>query len=183
MDELSEIIKGCKKQKPQYQQKLYEQYSAKLFGVCRYYSDNYEDAQDTLQEGFVLIFSRIKQYTGKGSFEGWMRRVIVNVALEKHRRKKPLYNVSDVYQFEAVLNYNDIIENISAKDLLELIKELSPQYKIVFNLFAIEGYSHKEIAKELGISEGTSKSNLARARGILQEKVKKHFKVANVTHG
>ena len=140
-----------------------------------YYSSGHAEAQDHLQDGFYLLFKKIRKYSFKGSFEGWARRLFVNMILQKFRKRKPLYNITDHADIDDYFNYEHIEQDITAADLMEVIQELSPQYRMVFNLFAIEGYSHKEIASELGISEGTSKSNLSRARGILQEKVLKMF--------
>ncbi|MBI9033500.1 MAG: sigma-70 family RNA polymerase sigma factor [Bacteroidales bacterium] len=146
-----------------------------MFGVCRYYSKDYTEAEDVLHEGFIKVFKKINQFEGKGVFEGWLRRVFVNTALERYRKQNILYPVEDYHQFvELADNYN-AVEQITTKDLYAIIQELSPKYKMVFNLYAIEGYQHKEIAEMLGISEGTSKSNLARARTILQKKVKERF--------
>jgi len=173
---LEEIIKGCVSQKRESQSELYKLFSRKLFAVCYSYSKDYTEAEDTLHDGFMKIFSNISQYTYKGSFEGWMRRIIVNTALEKYRMQKHLY-VDDDFEYNEDISYDEIISNISANDLLEIIKELPPKYKMVFNLFAIEGYTHKEISEMLKISEGTSKSNLARARFILVKKVENKFYV------
>ena len=179
MDELSEIISGCIKEKSKSQEALFNRFSDKMFGVCRYYAKDYSEAEDILHEGFMKVFNNIKKFKGTGSFEGWMRKVFVNTALERYRKKSFIYAVEDVYEYANEINTNEIISNISANDILQLIRDLSPKYRMVFNLYAIEGYSHKEISEMLGISEGTSKSNLARARGILQKKVKKHFYIDN----
>ncbi|MCK4661610.1 MAG: sigma-70 family RNA polymerase sigma factor [Bacteroidales bacterium] len=146
-----------------------------MFGICLRYSKDYTEAEDTLQEGFIKVFENISSFKFKGSFEGWLRRIMVNTALEKYRKQNVLYPVSDIFEYAEDIGYDDITSDISAGDLLKLITELSPQYRVVFNLYAIEGYSHNEISKKLGISTGTSKSNLSRARQILQEKVKKLY--------
>jgi len=174
--DLEEIIKGCIFRKREYQSKLYKLFSKKLFAVCYSYSKDYAEAEDTLHEGFMKIFSNISQYSFKGSFEGWMRKIIVNTALEKYRMQKHLYVVDD-FEYAEDIGYDEIISNITANDLLDIIKELPPKYKMVFNLYAIEGHSHKEISGMLKITEGTSKSNLARARYILKDKVEKHFSI------
>ncbi|NTW34446.1 MAG: RNA polymerase sigma factor [Bacteroidetes bacterium] len=176
---LEEIIKGCVFQKRESQAELYKLFSRKLFAVSYSYSRDYSEAEDTLHDGFMKIFSNISQYSFKGSFEGWMRRIIVNTALEKYRMQKHLY-VDDDFEYNQDIGYEEIISNINADDLLEIIKELPPKYKMVFNLFAIEGYSHKEISEMLKISEGTSKSNLARARYILIDKVRKQFPINTI---
>ncbi len=175
MKELDKIIKGCVSGKRKDQEKLYKLFSRKLFAVSLIYTKDYSAAEDILQEGFIKIFTNIKQYKNKGSFEGWMRRIIVNTALEKFRKQSHLFTVSEIEEINEEFSYQDIVSEISAKDLIKLIQELTPQYRVVFSLYAIEGYSHKEIAKKLKISPGTSKSNLSRARKILQEKVKEQF--------
>ena len=142
-----------------------------MYGVCLIYSRDAEEAKDILQEGFIKIFQKLDQFTGKGSFEGWMRRIFINSALEKFRVKKAILLVDEDMEVLAGEVDDKIIDLLSAKDLLQMIQDLSPQYRLVFNLYAIEGYSHKEISKRLNISVGTSKSNLSRARSILQEKV------------
>ena len=142
-----------------------------MYGVCLMYSRDTEEAKDILQEGFIKIFQKLNQFSGKGSFEGWMRRIFINSALEKLRIKKAVLLADEDMEVLAGEVDDKIIDLLSAKDLLQMIQDLSPQYRLVFNLYAIEGYSHKEISKRLNISEGTSKSNLSRARSILQEKV------------
>ena len=151
-------------------------FSARMFGVCLRYTGSREDAQDVLHEGFLKIYEKIEQFEFRGSFEGWIRRIMVNTALEKFRNQNKLVKSQDsIEEFERSEN-TDLTDSITVKELLEMIKELSPQYRVVFNLYAIEGYSHKEISEMLGITEGTSKSNLSRARTILQEKVNEYYK-------
>jgi len=174
-DQLEEIIKGCKAGKTKDQDILFRNYSSELFGVCLYYSKDYTEAEDILHDGFMKIFKNISKFRYKGSFEGWMRRIMINTALEKFRKERHLHAISDIEDHEEDFISEDVISSITAKDLIALIQQLSPKYRMVFNLYAIEGYTHKEIGKMVGISEGTSKSNLARARAILQKKVKKHF--------
>ncbi len=170
-----ELIKACQKGKRDAQSELYRLCYKKMYGVCLYYAKDETEAMDHLQDGFFHLFQNIGKYSFKGSFEGWMRRMFVNLILQSFRSKKLLFPVSTHALENESYSYNDIISNITASDLLEIIKSLSPQYRLVFNLFAIEGYSHKEIAEKLGISEGTSKSNLSRARSLLKEKVMHKF--------
>jgi RNA polymerase sigma-70 factor (ECF subfamily) len=172
---LDEIIKGCKDGRIKDQERLYNLFSSILFGVCLYYSKDRTEAEDLLHDGFMKIFSNIATYRYKGSFEGWMRKIMINTALEKFRREKHLHPLSDLEDKEEELYAEDTISNISADDLVNMIQNLSPKYRMVFNLYAVEGYSHKEISEMLGISEGTSKSNLSRARTILQRNVNKYF--------
>ena len=150
-------------------------FADKMFGVCLLYTQDYAAAQDVMQDAFVKVFKNLNSFKFNGSFEGWVRRIMVNTALERYRKKHFLYAVSDVEDYKDNLVYDDFLDEFSAQDILKLVQELSPQYQVVFNLYAIEGYSHKEIAEKLGIAEGTSKSNLSRARKILQEKLIKHF--------
>jgi RNA polymerase sigma factor (sigma-70 family) len=175
LTQLDEIIKGCVAGKPEAQETLYKKYSGKLFGICLRYTKDYSAAEDVLQEGFIKILTNISSYKGTGAFEGWMRRVVINTALERFRKQFQMYPITEINESEIGLKYDDILDNINAKDLLGLVKELPPAYKMVFNLYAIDGYSHKEIAQKLNISVGTSKSNLSRARKLLQNKVEEHF--------
>ncbi len=154
------------------QEQLYRLFAPKMFGVCLRYSRDKTEAEDNLQEGFIKVFTSIKGFRHEGSFEGWMRRIMVNVSLEKFRKQQLMYPVEDVTIYEGQQFSNDILANISAQELTVLIQELTPRYRMVFNLYVIEGMSHEEIGKEMNISSGTSKSNLARAREILKSKVK-----------
>lgn len=179
MNNYLEIIKACLKGNRLAQNRLYQIFADKMYGVCLRYADNEDEAKDILQDGFIKVFTNLKQFNNKGSFEGWIRRIVVNTALEKFRDKNHMFAVSMEAEYDSNKNhYDHILSELSAKDLLKLIQELSPQYKTVFNLYAIEGYSHKEICNILDIKEGTSKSNLSRAREILKEKVNKHYNVS-----
>jgi RNA polymerase sigma-70 factor (ECF subfamily) len=171
-----QLIKGCIEGKSKAQHDLYKLFADEMFGVCLYYSPDHAMAEDTLHEGFIKVFQNLKGFKGEGSLKGWVRRIMINTALEKFRKKGPLY-VLDNEDYEDVedIDRESIISNISADDLIGLIQELTPQYRMVFNLYALEGFSHKEIAQKMNISEGTSKSNLARARMVLQKKVKEKF--------
>ena len=173
--EIDDIIRACQKDDKLARENLYLRYHRKMFAVCMYYSSGRAEAEDHLQDGFYHLFRKIKKYSFQGSFEGWMRRLFVNLILQKYRQKKPLYNLTDCDFQDESTSYEHILEEITAADLMDLIQELSPQYRVVFNLYAIEGYTHKEIAERLEISVGTSKSNLSRARGILQNKIKTKF--------
>jgi len=144
-----------------------------MYAVCLQYSGNDDEARDILQDGFIKIFENLAYYKYEGSFEGWMHRIIVNTALEKYREKNNLYRVDDIDtipELDADPDNNDY-SGLEAVDLLDMIRELPPKYRMVFNLYAIEGYTHKEISRMINISEGTSKSNLSRARAILQRKI------------
>lgn len=173
MTEIKDIISGCLKGNRRDQELLYRRHAARLYAVCLQYSGNDEEARDILQEGFIKIFENLVNYKHEGSFEGWMRRIIVNTALEKYRSKHLLHRVDDIDQIPEpdADPENEDYAGLQAFDLMTIIRDLPPKYRMVFNLFAIEGYSHKEIGKMMNISEGTSKSNLSRARVILQRRV------------
>jgi RNA polymerase sigma-70 factor (ECF subfamily) len=175
---LTNIIKACQKGDRDSQKQLYTLFASRLYGVCLRYSNNEEDAKDLLQEGFIKIFRNLKQYKHNGSFEGWMRKIIVNTALEKFRKSERSLAVEDEdYMDTLQLNYEHVLQDLGYKDLMKMVQELSDQYRIVFNLYVIEGFSHKEISQKLDIGEGTSKSNLSRARELLKEKVRSQFKI------
>lgn len=175
-DSIENIVEGCRRKKPQAQRMLYEMFSSRMFGVCLRYAGSKDDAQDILHEGFLKIFEKIEQFEARGSFEGWVRKIMVNTALEKYRSQYRTVRLDDDNREADEQNQNEMADNITVNELLSMIRELTPQYRVVFNLYAIEGYSHKEISGMLDISEGTSKSNLSRARAILQEKVKHYYK-------
>ena len=147
-------------------------FAPKMYAVCLRYSRNQDEARDNLQDGFIKIFENIGQFRGAGSFEGWVRKIMVNTALQKYRGRYQLYALSDNESKAGNIPVDNISEIMGEKELLAMIQELPPRYKLVFNMYAIEGYSHKEIGEMLNITEGTSKSNLSRARDILQERVK-----------
>ncbi len=175
MEELDKLIQDCAAGKQQAMARLYHIFSPKMYGVCLRYAKDTSDAEDSLQEGFLKVFTNIKSFRNEGSLEGWIRRIMVNVSLEKYRKQRLLYSVEDVSIYDKENNFSDVIADISANDLLDMIQELPPRYKLVFNLYVMEGMSHQDIAKEMNITEGTSKSNLARARMILQQKVNQRF--------
>jgi RNA polymerase sigma-70 factor (ECF subfamily) len=175
LTQLDDIIKGCIAGKPEAQEALYKKYSGKLFGISLRYTKDYSAAEDVLHEGFIKIYKNISNFKGTGSFEGWIRRIIINTALERFRKHFQMYSISDVNEAEDSIKYNHILTELAAKDLLKLIQDLPTAYKMVFNLYAIDGYTHKEIGTILNISEGTSKSNLSRARKILQAKLEDKY--------
>lgn len=177
-NKIQDIINGCIKEDRESQGLLFSLYSAKMFALCLYYSKNKTDAEDYLHNGFIKVFHNIKQYKGKGSFEGWLRKIFVHTILEEFRKIKIQSSNIEAENIVQESFSEDIISQLNSEEMIKLIQELSPAYRLVFNLFAIEGYSHKEIAKMLSISEGTSKSNLARARKILQNKLKLHFQIS-----
>jgi RNA polymerase sigma-70 factor (ECF subfamily) len=173
LPEIKNIISGCLNGNRRDQELLYRRHAAKLYAVCLQYSGNDEEARDILQDGFIKIFENLVHYKHEGSFEGWIRRIVVNTALERFRNRHNLYRVDDIDSIsepEAEPD-NEDYAGLEAFDLLYIIRELPPKYRMVFNLYAIEGYSHKEVGNMLNITEGTSKSNLSRARSILQRRV------------
>lgn len=165
----TELAERCKKQDRQAQKELFDTYAASMLSLCCRYIKDRAEAEDVMITGFTKIFSRIDQYKGEGSFEGWMRKVIVNEALSQLRKTKNMYLEMDLEVADRQPDLQPLENNLEAEDLLKVITELPEGYRIVFNLFAIDGYSHKEIADQLGISENTSKSQLSRARTHLQK--------------
>ena len=168
---LKKLIQRCAKNDRKAQAEVYQLFSGKLFALCLKYSKNYVQAQDNLQDGFITIFDKIGQFNSKGSFEGWMKRIMINTALQKYRNKRLLSLVSEEIPDDITVEIDE--ETVSLDYLLNIIQELPDRYRMVFNLYVLDGYSHKEIAKKLEISEGTSKSNLSRARTILKNKIEK----------
>jgi len=166
---LEQLIKDCQDNSIKAQEQLYRLFAPKLFAVCLKYSRNRADAEDNLQDGFLLIFRKIGQYRFQGSFEGWAKRVMVNNVLQKYRTEGIFEIVSENLPEEAEVEIE--ADDISMEYLMAIIQQLPDRYRMVFNLYVIDGYSHKEIAEMLSITDGTSKSNLARARMILKEKI------------
>ncbi|MDH7447350.1 RNA polymerase sigma factor [Aquimarina sp. 2201CG14-23] len=166
---LDQLIKNCKKQDAKAQEQLYRLYGSKLFSICLKYSNNYASAEDTLQDAFITIFNKIEQYKSQGSFEGWIKRITINTALQKYRKQKVFEIIGEEQIEEVEVEIDE--DQVSLDYLLEIIQQLPDRYRLVFNLYVLDGYSHKEIAEMLDISNGTSKSNLARARKILKEKI------------
>ncbi|MFD2908642.1 RNA polymerase sigma factor [Flavobacterium ardleyense] len=167
---IEQLINDCTKKNIKAQEQLYRLLAPKLFGVCLKYSRNYEEAQDNLQESFLIIFEKIGQFKHKGSFEGWAKRVVINYTLQQYRKQNIFEIVSENIADEEHVEIDD--ESVSLEFLTKIIQELPDRYRLVFNLYVMDDYSHKEIATMLNINIGTSKSNLARAKGILKEKIK-----------
>lgn len=169
-----QLVERCLKKDPLAQKQLFEFYSKKMMGVCLRYSKDFDDAQDILQMGFVKVFEKLELYTYQGSLEGWIRRVIVNTALDNIRKNKKFLKNIEIDRVDYQLQNEDenVLDSLSARDLLKVIQAMPTGFKTVFNMFAIEGYSHKEIAEELNISVSTSKSQFSRARVYLQKKIK-----------
>jgi RNA polymerase sigma-70 factor (ECF subfamily) len=156
------------------QSEIYKLYADVLFGISLKYSRNYQDAEDTLQDSFLIIFDKIKQYNNKGSFEGWLKRIVINTALQKYRKKNHLQLIKEVSDTEEVVEIDFEDTDVDIGFLLKLVQELPDKYRLVFNLYVLDSYSHKEISEMLNISEGTSKSNLSRARKKLKKELQAH---------
>jgi RNA polymerase sigma factor (sigma-70 family) len=166
-----DLIEKCKAANGKAQELLYKQFASKMLAVCLRYAVDKMEAEDMLQNGFVKVFQKINDFRNEGSFEGWMRRIMVHSAIEYHRKhhKMQLVDIEDS-GYEQSVN-PAAASNLDAKDLMKLIQQLPTGYRMVFNMYAIEGYSHREIAEIAGITEGASKSQLSRARGILKQKI------------
>ncbi|MBU0486700.1 MAG: RNA polymerase sigma factor [Bacteroidetes bacterium] len=170
-----QLIQRCLKGDSVAQELLYRRFAAKMYGVCLRYTGKREDAQDVLQDGFIKVFGNLSAYKGDGSLEGWIRRIFINTAINHCNRNMFIFSELEKNEY-AHFTPEDVLSELSVKELLVFVQELPEGYRIVFNLYAIEGYSHKEIAETLGISANTSKSQLSRARVALQEKIKKNLK-------
>jgi len=168
----SDLIRGCMESDRRMQEELYRRFSPRMYAVCLRYAGNAEEAEDILQEGFIKVFKKLDSFRNEGSFEGWIRRIFVNTAIEHFRRKKYLLPVTEKEENTIEGKYTSVLDELGAKDIMALVQELSPGYRTVFNMYVVEGYTHKEIADQLGISEGTSKSQLSRAKVILQDMVR-----------
>ncbi|APX98835.1 RNA polymerase sigma factor [Lacinutrix venerupis] len=167
---LEKLIQNCKINDTKAQSELYKLYSSKLFSLSLKYSRNYAEAEDNLQDAFITIFKKIEQYKNKGSFEGWLKRITINTALQRYRTQGVFDIVNeDLIEDEAITIEDE--DNIPLDYLLKIIQELPDRYRLVFNLYVMDGYSHKDIAQMLNITSGTSKSNLARARQTLKDKI------------
>jgi len=167
----TDLIAACKKQNAKAQRMLYDRYAPIMLGLCRRYVRGELESEDVMINGFMKVFSKIDLFEGKGSFEGWMKRIMINESLSYIRKNKSMYLETDIEVAEREPDFDKISTELEAKDLLKLVNELPSGYRTIFNLYAIEGYSHKEIAELLDINENTSKSQLSRARQQLQKKI------------
>lgn len=172
MEDLKQIVYGCIKGKRQLQSKLYKMFASEMYGVCLRYTGNESDAQDLLQEGFVKIFEKLKDFQWKGSLEGWMKKIFIRLALDKYKSKFSLLSIDDVNTNDDLSDKEaSALDELSVKEILLMIQQLPEQYRTVFNLYVVEGHSHQEIAEMTGIGVSTSRSNLVRAKNILREKI------------
>lgn len=167
-----DIVKGCKEGKKEWQKKLFERYAPKMLAICARYCPSIEEAEDVLQEGFIKVFRNLNDFKFQGSLEGWIRRIMINTALNylklntKHMRNEDIDELEEQYQPEFTVSDKDQLEEI-----MKALQSLPDGYRTVFNLFEIEGYNHKEIARMLNVSVNTSKSQLLKARRILRKKL------------
>jgi RNA polymerase sigma factor (sigma-70 family) len=164
-----ELLEGCLRKERMYQEMLYRKYSRKMYAICQAYARDKDMAQDILQDSFVKIFLKINTYTHQNSLEGWIRRVVTNTAIDYFRQSRRLNNFIElVEEHNQQVSEDNITKAINVEEILYFLRKLPEGARVIFNLYAIEGYTHKEIADRLSISEGTSKSQYSRARGILQ---------------
>ncbi|MFD2583503.1 RNA polymerase sigma factor [Pedobacter vanadiisoli] len=168
---IDDLMEGCKAGDRKMQELLYRQTAAKMLAVCMRYAKDRMEAEDVLQMGYIKIFQKIKEYRGDGSFEGWIRRVMVNTAIESYRKNLRSLNVVEIDEAYEQPSTGFDFGTLGMQDLMKVIQKLADGYRMVFNMYVIEGYSHKEIGEALGISEGASKSQLSRARAILKEEI------------
>lgn len=174
------LINGCIEWDRNAQNRLYKLFCSKMMAVCYRYSKSREEAEDTLQEGFMKVFENIKHFKKEGSLEGWIRRIMVNTAIQKFRKNSGMFPVDSIENVQLALDQyqeEDTLSKLGAKELIQLIQKLPPKCQLVFNLYVFEGLKHREIAERLGITEGTSKSNLSDARSILQKSIAKNMRI------
>ena len=172
-----QLVEGCSKGKRHYQQALYERYASGMFAVCKRYCPMEQEAEDVLQESFIKVFDRIGQFRKESSLGWWIKRIVVNTALNANRSKLYLYPMVDVQELNQADGQGTNLEQYQMQELLEMIRSLPDGCRVIFNLYAIEGYKHHEVAKMLNISEGTSKSQYARARSLLRSKMNEQEEV------
>lgn len=173
-----ELVNGCRRRNRNAQKQLYETYAGKMYTLCYRYVHDVMEAEDILVTAFTKIFEKIDQFKGEGSFEGWIKRIVINESLAFLRKNKAMYLETDLQQADRELNYDQLSDHLEVEELLEMIHELPSGYRAVFNMYAIDGYTHKEIAEHLGISENTSKSQLSRARLYLQKMLSQYNRVS-----
>ncbi|MAY85074.1 MAG: RNA polymerase subunit sigma-70 [Flavobacteriales bacterium] len=179
-DTVKEVVEACARGDREYQKQLYKAMYSSMMAVCYRYASRREDAKDLFQEGFIKVFDKIGKYNFKGSLQGWIRRIMVNHAIDHYRRNKNKFSMSESLMEAERIPEKDldesVFEDITADELLSLVQELSPVYRSVFNMYVLDDYTHAEIAEELGISEGTSKSNLSKAKRNLKTMVLQKIK-------
>ena len=167
-----DVLKACIAGRRSSQELLYQFFAPRMFGICMRYAHDLPTAEDLLQEGFIKVFNKLDMYRYEGSFEGWMKRIFINTAIEHYRKASSKRFFVEIEQARDLSLANTALDDLATQDLLKVVQKLPHGYRTVFNLYAIEGYNHKEIGQLLGISEGTSKSQLARARATLRKNIK-----------
>lgn len=172
-----ELILGCCKGDRTMQYALYERFSKTMFAICMRYSKGRQEAEDILQESFIKVFDHIKKFRKDASLESWIKKIVINTALNSQRNKLYLYPMVDVDHLKSEMEYEVVLGNYHYEDLLKMINDLPDGCRVIFNLYAIEGYQHNEVAKMLGISEGTSKSQYARAKNLMKKKLEEAEKI------
>jgi len=183
----TELVANCVANNHKAKKALYDLFSAKLFMISMRYADNREDAEDILQDSFIKIYENLNKFRNEGSLEGWAKRITANTAIKHCHKKNHMYAITNIENLEQSENENEdlmdsLTNNNSIAELLQMIQNLAPRYRMVFNMYAIDGNSHAEIAQQLGISEGTSKSQLSRAREILKQHIREKQKSINQEH-
>ena len=177
--DIKALVAGCIKGDRKSQEEFYKRFYGKMMAVCYRYSNDADDAADLLHDGFIKVFKNLPKYNFEGSLEGWVRRIMVNTSIDFYRKQKHSFTISEQetgdVQFQIEDDSPDVYSEMSQQDMMDAVQKLSPAYRAVFNMYVIEGYSHKDIAKELGISEGTSKSNLAKAKMNLQKVIRNEY--------
>jgi RNA polymerase sigma-70 factor, ECF subfamily len=166
---LPDLIDGCRQEKPAAQKQLFEAYYSFGIGICLRYAGSREEAEEMFDDGFMRVLSKISYYDPEQSFDAWFRTVVVRSAIDHYRRHKTTLTYTDIEDAYDLGTSDDLLDRLAADDILALVQQLSPAYRTVFSLYVVDGYSHPEIAEMLGIHEGTSRSNLAKARQKLQE--------------
>tara|TARA_B110000046_G_scaffold32429_1_gene34759 strand:+ start:27509 stop:28081 length:573 start_codon:yes stop_codon:yes gene_type:complete len=178
--DVRKIVEGCVERNADYQQLLYKTLYGKMMVVCQRYASRPEDAKDLFQDGFIKVFDKIEKFNFNGSLEGWVRKIMVNNAIDYYRKNKNKFAMSETLVESQQIAENEesegIFDDVNADLLLSFVQQLSPVYRAVFNLYVLDDYSHAEIAEELGVSEGTSKSNFSKAKKNLKQMVKTHLK-------
>jgi RNA polymerase sigma factor (sigma-70 family) len=179
---IDDLLEGCKVGNRQAQEMLYRQTASKMMAVCMRYAKDQMEAEDVLQMGYIKVFQKVRDYRGDGSFEGWIRRIMVNTAIESYRKNLRTLSIVPIEDAYEQPSQGFDFSSLGMQDLMKVIQKLADGYRMVFNMYVIEGYSHKEIAERLGISEGASKSQLSRARAILQQEIIKMEGFGYATH-
>lgn len=175
-----EIVEGCLNGGRKYQKLLYERFYGSMMAVCLRYTQDREEARDVMHEGFMKVFNNLHKFQKGTNLGAWIRRIMINTSIDHYRKTAKRPNLVEINQAVHETDMQDVVSDMSAKEILKLVQKLSPAYRMVFNLYVVEGYSHKEVGKKLGISEGTSKSNLAKARAKLQNMILKARTIKSV---